>query len=100
MFLSVAKIFRPLKSTELIYEVILINTEPRHVKSGADLHGKENVILVDFFFLGPFRNFSSKTSQMYMKGVFFNIMASPNRILNLSQLNTSIPLLLMLTTRN
>ena len=50
MFLSVAKIFRPLKSTEHIYEVILINTQPRHVKSGADLHGKENVILVDFFF--------------------------------------------------
>ena len=65
MFLSVAKIFRPLKSTELIYEVILINTEPRHVKSGADLHGKENVILVDFFFKGLFRDFSSKTSQMY-----------------------------------
>ena len=40
---------------------------------------------------------------MYMNGVFFIIMASPNRILNLSQLNTSIPLLasmLMLTTRN
>ena len=52
LFLSVAKIFRPLKSTEHIYEVILINTEPRHVKSGADLHGKENVILVDFFFKG------------------------------------------------
>ena len=46
IFLSVAKIFRPLKSTEHIYEVILINTEP---KSGADLHGKENVVLVDFF---------------------------------------------------
>ena len=45
MFLSVAKI-----STELIYQEILINTEPRHVKSGADLHGKENVILVDFFY--------------------------------------------------
>ena len=97
-FLSIAKIFRPLKSTEHIYEVILINTEPRHVKSGADLHGKENVILVDFFFYGLFRDFSSKTSQMYMNGVFFIIMASPNRILNLSQLNTSIPLLLMLTT--
>ena len=50
MFLSVAKIFRPHKSTEHIYEVILINTEPRHVKSGADLHGKDDVILVDFFF--------------------------------------------------
>ena len=50
MFLSVAKIFRPLKSTELSYEVILTITEPRHVKSGADLHGEENVILVDFFF--------------------------------------------------
>ena len=71
MFLSVAKIFRPLKSTELIYEVILINTGPRHVKSGADLHGKENVSLVDFFFLGLFRDFSSKTSQMYMNGGLF-----------------------------
>ena len=50
LFLSVAKIFRPLKSTEHIYEVILMNTELRHVKPGADLHGKENVILVDFFF--------------------------------------------------
>ena len=71
MFLSVAKIFRPLKSTELIYEVILINTEPRHVKSGADLHGKENVILVDFLFKGLFIDFSSNTSQMYMNGVLF-----------------------------
>ena len=43
MFLSVAKIFRPEKSTEQIYEVILINTDPSHVNSGADLHGKENV---------------------------------------------------------
>ena len=32
MFLSVAKIFRPEKYTEQIYEVILINTEPSHVK--------------------------------------------------------------------
>ena len=43
MFLSVAKIFRPEKSTEQIYEVILINTEPGHAKSGADVHEKENV---------------------------------------------------------
>ena len=51
MFVSVAKILRLEKSTEHIYEVILINTEPSHVKSGADLHGKENVILFYFFFL-------------------------------------------------
>ena len=38
MFLSVAKIFQPQQSTEQIYEVILINTEPSDVKSGADLH--------------------------------------------------------------
>ena len=43
MFLNVAKIFRPEKSTEQINEVVLINTEPSHVKYGADLHGKENV---------------------------------------------------------
>ena len=43
MFLSVAKIFRPLKSTKQMYEVILINTEPSHVMSGAYLHGKGNV---------------------------------------------------------
>ena len=43
MFLSGAKIFRPEKSTEQIYEVILINMDLSHVKSGADLHGKENV---------------------------------------------------------
>ena len=48
-FRSATKIFRPEKSTEQIYEVILINTEPSHVMSGADLHGKEN--LVCFFFL-------------------------------------------------
>ena len=50
MCLSVAKICWPLKSTEHIYEVILTNTELSHVKSGADMQGKENVILVDFFF--------------------------------------------------
>ena len=43
MFVSVAGIFRRQKSTEQIYEVILINTEPSHVKSGADLPGKETV---------------------------------------------------------
>ena len=50
MFLSVAKIFRQQKSTGQIYESTLINTEPSHIKSGADLHGKENVTLVGFFF--------------------------------------------------
>ena len=72
MFVSVAKIFRPLKSTEHIYEVILINTEPSHVKSGVDLHGKDDVILVDFFFKGLFRDLSSKTFQMYMNGFFLS----------------------------
>ena len=43
MFLSFAKTFRPEKSTEQIYGMILIHTKPSHVKSGADLHGKENV---------------------------------------------------------
>ena len=43
MFLSVAKIFRPQKFTEQIYEVLLTNTEPSHIKSIAGLLGEENV---------------------------------------------------------
>ena len=41
MFLSVAKNISAIKTTEQIYVVILTNTEPSHVKCGADLHEKE-----------------------------------------------------------
>ena len=71
MFLSVAKIFRPLKSTEHTYEEILINTEPSHIKSGADLHGKENVSLVDFSFLRAVQRFEQQNFPDVYEWSFF-----------------------------
>ena len=71
MFLSVAKIFRPQKSTEKIYESTLINTEPSHIKSRADLDGKENVTLVGFFFFRAAERFQQHNLPNVYESSFF-----------------------------
>ena len=44
MYPSVTKNTSATKTTEQIYEVILINTEPSHLKHGAYLHGKKHYL--------------------------------------------------------